>query len=1082
MGWLVGEANQQVSGMTSEVAEKTSSFLGIAVIARNRYDRKNLIPAMSAIPAIPAIFTTHRTRRSQSASNPGEAARRHANMRGGPTVLSKESSALSECLDHLAARNRYARPLSTYRLQFHSGFRFEDARRLAGYLHALGISHLYSSPVLQARAGSKHGYDITDHNQLNPEIGSHEDLQALVRELKNYGMGLILDFVPNHMGIGFGSNPWWQDVLANGRTSEFAEFFDLDWDPLKPELRDKLLLPILSDQYGAELDAGRIRLIFNDDGFWVDYFENRLPLDARTVPLIFEPVAAQLQTPEFEELRRLLGEFGSLPSHNSTDIEQVRQRRRAVGPLTAALHNLIRTTPGVRELVEKAVSLCNGRPGELRSFDALHRLLEAQVYRLANWRVSGEEINYRRFFDINDLIGLRMENPRVFAATHQLLRRLLAEDVVQGVRIDHCDGLLNPRQYMVRLQMLYAASQCVGAEPRPPLAENGVELDMQQVFGQHDWSRQRPPFYAVVEKILSPGEELPGEWLTDGTSGYEFATLVNGLFIDRANERLFTNLYHRFIGSSPDVDSLIYNSKKLIMNSSLASEVNVLAHVLDEISVNDRYARDFTRKSLRDVVQEAIACFPVYRTYIDERGQITDLDRAHINEAIVRAKRRNPDKAASGFDFLRDILLLKRRETEEESELYRKKRYFTLKFQQLTGPVMAKGLEDTAFYIYNRFIATNEIGGSPKQFGISVETFHQENRKRGERWPFSMLATSTHDTKRSEDVRARLDVLSEIPKAWGAQVFRWRRANRAKKRLLGDGRYVPDLNEEYLLYQTLVGTWPNGSMFASKDYVERIKQYMTKAVHEAKVNLSWISTDPAYVEALQHFVERILTPGTRSRPNSFLGQLQAFVPTVAFFGALNSLAQRLLMIGSPGNPDVYQGMELWDFSLADPDNRRPVDFALRQRLLAEVDRRAEGGNLTTLCAELLANFQDGRIKMWTTMQALRLRRERHELFHRGSYTPLAATGAKGGHVVAFAREHGGQFVVVAVPRLSLTLAGGAARAPLGELWEDTEIPVPANGSRSLENIFTGESLELSPTRTLSCREVFGHFPVALLVG
>jgi (1->4)-alpha-D-glucan 1-alpha-D-glucosylmutase len=884
------------------------------------------------------------------------------------------------------------------------------------------------------------------------------------------------------MGTGFGSNPWWQDVLANGRASEFAGFFDLDWDPLKPELRNKLLLAILSDQYGAELEAGHIGLMLNDDAFWIEYFDNRLPLDPTTIPLIFESVAAELHAAEFDELRRLLSELAGLPSHSATDMEQVQHRRRALPLLTASLISMLRNNWQMHELADKAVRQANGRPGELRSFDFLHRLLEAQTYRLANWRVSGEEINYRRFFDINDLVGLRMENPAVFAATHRLLRRLLADHAVQGIRIDHCDGLLNPRQYLVRLQMLYAASQCLGSEPRPPLAENGVELEMQESFGQRDCIKDRPLLYTVAEKVLSAGEELPSEWLVDGTSGYEFTSLVNGVFIDRSNARHFTNLYHRFTGSSPDVDLLIYNSKKLIMNSSLASEVNVLAHVLDEISTNDRYARDFTRKSLRDVIQETIACFPVYRTYIDERGQMTERDRAYINEAVSRAKRRNPDKAATSFDFLRDILLLKRRESEEESELYRKKVYFTLKFQQLTGPVMAKGVEDTAFYIYNRFVALNEVGGSLKQFGVSVDEFHRENQKRGERWPFAMLTTSTHDTKRSEDVRARLDVLSEMPKVWSAQVLRWRRTNRARKRLLGDGRYVPDLNEEYLLYQTLAGTWPFHPSAANNEYIERIKQYMVKAVHEAKVNLSWISPDPAYVEALQHFVERILAPGARSRPNSFLGQIQAFAPIVAFFGAINSLSLRLLMIASPGNPDIYQGMELWDFSLVDPDNRRAVDYALRERLLAELDRRAEAGNLPRLCAELLSTFQDGRVKMWTTMQALRLRRERHDLFHLGSYTALQASGAKRDHLIAYAREHNGQTVVVAVPRFSLTLAAGAVRAPLDELWEDTEIAAPTSVGNCFENVFTGETLNISPQRTLSCREVFAHFPVALLAG
>lgn len=1001
-------------------------------------------------------------------------------MRANPAVLTADTSGISECLDRLAAQKRSVRPVSTYRFQFNAGFRFEDARRLAGYLHALGISHLYSSPVLKARQGSQHGYDITDHNQLNPEIGTYEDLQDLVRELNNYGMGQVLDFVPNHMGIGFAANPWWQDVLANGRASEFAEFFDIDWNPLKPELHNKLLLPILGDQYGVELEQGRIRLALGDNGFRVEYYGTALPLDPRTIPMVFEPLSQEMH---HAELRNLLSGLKNLPSHSATDSEMVRQRRRAITPLTEALGALIANSPEVRSLAQRAAELCNGTPGDPRSFDNLHHLLEAQVYRLAHWRVSGEEINYRRFFDVNDLIGLRMENPRVFAATHELLRRLLADGIIQGLRIDHCDGLLNPRQYMIRLQMLYAASQCAGATPRPPLAENGIEQEVQQVFGQHDWMSRPAPLYTVVEKILQPGEDLPCEWPVDGTSGYEFTALVNNMFIDRRHERQFTSLYHRFTGLSQDVDTLVYNSKKLIMHASLASEVTVLAHMLDELSLSDRCARDYTRKELRDVIRETIACFPVYRTYIDERGELSERDRAYIHEAIVRAKRRNPDKAPASFDFLRDILLLRHKESEDQSELYRRKLYFTLKFQQLTGPVMAKGLEDTAFYVYNRFIALNEVGGSPKQFGVPVSEFHQANLKRQEQWPFSMLATSTHDTKRSEDVRARLDVLSEMPKAWTAQVLKWRKTNRTRKRMLSDGRSVPDSNEEYFLYQTLAGSWPFEMNAEARDaYVERIKQYMNKSVHEAKVNLSWINDDPAYVEALQQFMERILTPGTRRRANSFLEQIQAFVPVIAFFGAINSLAQRLLMIASPGNPDIYQGMELWHLSLVDPDNRRPVDYGLRQRLLSELDRQAESGDLVRLCSELLANYQDGRIKLWTTMQALRLRRDRRELFHEGRYTPLLGSGPKSEHLVAFAREHEGQVAIAAVPRLSYSLAGGAMRFPLGDLWNATGLPVPAHTPEFLENVFTGEKLKVDANRTLLCREVFAHFPVALLIG
>src|SRR2546421_11340280 len=438
----------------------------------------------------------------------------------------------------------------------------------------------------------------------------------------------------------------------------------------------------------------------------------------------------------------------------------------------------------------------------------LHLLLELQVYRLAFWRVSGEEINYRRFFDVNDLVGIKMENPEVFAATHKLIRRLLADGTIQGLRIDHCDGMFNPRQYLICLQMLYAASQCSGPEAAPPLAENGIELDIQRNFGQHPAILREAPLYVLVEKILEPGEELPDEWPVDGTSGYEFTNLVNGILIQQKNEREFTKIYHRFINGSADVDALIYNSKKLIMHSALSSEVNVLTNLLAEISSEDRRARDFTLKTLRDAIRETIACFPVYRTYIDERGEYTERDQGFIQKAIARAKRLNSGTAEAVFDFLQDTLLLHdSRKTEDESQ-YRRKLYFALKFQQLTGPVMAKGLEDTVCYVYNRFVSLNEVGGSPKYFGISVQDFHEANAKRAGRWPSSMLATSTHDTKRSEDARARLDVLSEMPKLWSAFVMRARRLNRNKKITISDGRVVPDGNEEYLLYQTLVGIWP----------------------------------------------------------------------------------------------------------------------------------------------------------------------------------------------------------------------------------------------------------------------------------
>jgi len=756
----------------------------------------------------------------------------------------------------------------------------------------------------------------------------------------------------------------------------------------------------------------------------------------------------------------------------------------------------------IAALVEDAVRYCNGRPGQPRSFDALHRLLEAQAYRVAHWRVSAEEINYRRFFDVNDLAGVRMENPQVFAETHRLLRRLLADGIVDGLRIDHPDGLLNPPQYFTRLQMLYAASQCSGPEPRAVVAENGVEVGIQQAFGEHDWIGELPPMFVAVEKILEPGEQLPREWPIDGTVGYDFLNLLNGVFIDQRNERIFTTLFRRFTGWTTDVASLIYASKKLVLNSAMAGELLVLTHLLGEISGTDRRARDFTRKALADAIRETIACFPVYRTYIDERGNISERDRAHIVEAIARARRRNESMPAAVFQFLRDTLLL-RLDARNPADTHRRALYFTLKFQQLTGPVMAKGLEDTACYAYNRLCSVNEVGGSPDQFGYPVDEFHRGNAIRAEHWPASMLTTSTHDTKRSEDVRARLNVLSEMPRVWPAHALRWRRLNRSKKRVIGDGRSVPDANEEYLLYQTLVGVWPwittspkrDESTDAEKaivskrrkrapvtindkpdEFVRRVQEYMTKAVHEAKMNLSWVNPNQEYVDALTDFIARLLD---RQHPG-FVAQFESFVAPVQFFGAVNSLAQKLLTLTSPGTPDIYQGNEVWDFSLVDPDNRRTVDFAQRRVMLRDLLRRAESGDLVSLCRELLARYTDGAIKMWITHRALAFRRGNSQLFHVEQYVPAYGAVEKQDHLVAFTRSAEKQMAVIAVPRLAYTLMKGEMGWPVGDAWGSAELGLPPRAPSEFENVFTGEVVRATPARSLLCREVFATLPVALL--
>ncbi|MFL6301500.1 MAG: malto-oligosyltrehalose synthase [Terriglobales bacterium] len=992
----------------------------------------------------------------------------------------------SEALDRLAARDARHRPLATYRLQFHAGFRFADALQLVDYFSALGISHLYSSPIFKARAGSTHGYDITDHNKLNPEVGTDEEFRAWTDVLKARGIGLVLDIVPNHVGIGE-HNPWWQDVLANGRSSRFAEYFDIDWSPLKPELENKVLLPVLGLQYGEELESGRIKLEF-DGEFYIAYYDKRFPLDVRSYNLLLEPALSKMRAehgeamPETKELDAWMIAARELAPHSTSDAEFAQQRRKQLPALKNWFKQIVSMEIGQRA-IEAALFIGNGYPGEPHSFDLLHRVLEAQPYRLAHWRVSAEEINYRRFFDINDLIGLRMENPHVFAHTHRLLRRLMAEGRVTALRVDHPDGLFNPVQYFTRLQMLFAASQISGPEPAGPVAENGIEESLQELYSSHPWLRQ-PPLSIYAEKILEPGEELPQEWPVEGTVGYEFGALLNGIFVDPKAERAFTNLFHRFTGISDDVETMLYESKKLILDVALSGELNVLTHLMEDLRSMDRHARDFTPKMLRDSLRECIACFPVYRTYVDERGTISESDRMHITRAIVRAKRRNPGMPAQVFDFLRDILLLQR-QSRDKLDTRRRQLYFTLRFQQLTGPVMAKGFEDTVFYVYNRFVALNEVGGSPQRFGTSLDEFHSANMKRQQQWPGGMLSTSTHDTKRSEDVRARLDVLSEMPRTWSAHVHRWRRLNRAKKRVTSDGRSVPDGNEEYLLYQTLVGSWPWELNDTNRgEYVARIQQYMTKGVHEAKVNLSWVNQNPEYIEALTGFIDSVLQPkSANGRVNPFVQDIQAFVPGIAFFGAINSLTQTLLKLTAPGVPDVYQGAELWDFSLVDPDNRRPVDFARRKKLLEELQTRAATGDLASLAAELTANPQDGRIKLWTTMGALGARRTHAELFRSGDYLPVYGRGKGREHVAGFARYNPRtlEAAISLAPRFAFTLMRGEPKMPLGDVWGDTEIALPPGIEGEFVNLLTGEVVRTTSSRSLLCREVFASFPVALLL-
>jgi (1->4)-alpha-D-glucan 1-alpha-D-glucosylmutase len=950
-------------------------------------------------------------------------------------------------------------PGATYRLQFNRSFTFRDARQWIQYFADLGVTHCYGSPYLKARSGSPHGYDILDHNALNPEIGSEEEFDEFVSELQDHGLRQILDVVPNHMGVAACENAWWMDVLEHGPNSPYASFFDIDWMPLKPDLAHKVLLPVLGDQFGKVLEDQQLVLKHIDGSFCVQYHDHRFPIATQSLAILLrhriDALQAQLgsDNPDMLEYHSILTAIGHLPARTETESEKVSELRREKEVIKRRIAELQLASSEVRTFIEENVRIFNGTPGDPRSFDLLDRLLQEQAYRLAHWRVAADEINYRRFFDVNELAAICMENREVFDRAHDLIFKLLAARKIHGLRIDHPDGLYDPAEYLRRLHETYAAQ-----------------------------SFSPSPLYVVVEKILEPAERLPETWLVHGTTGYEFLNLVNGIFVDRSHVRDFDRIYAQFIRRHVSFRDLVYECKKLIMQVSMSSEISVLGHQLDRISEQDRWSRDFTLNSLTATISEIIACFPVYRTYITESG-VLDRDRRYIETAAARVKRKNPAISSYVVDFVRDTLLLKYPANADEPAKAALRR-FVGKFQQVTGPVMAKGVEDTAFYVYNRLVSLNEVGGDPDKFGVSVAAFHQHNLERQAHWPFSLLATSTHDTKRGEDVRARINVLSEIPREWKAHLFRWSRLNQRRK-LNVDAEPAPSRNDEYLLYQTLIGTWPfkPPSGPARQAYIERIQQYMVKATREAKVHTSWISPNDAYEQATRAFISAILG----EKPNSaFLADFSLFAQRIADAGIWNSLSQTMLKLTCPGVPDLYQGSDLWDFRLVDPDNRQPVDFALRKELLQALQNSIDAAwwDLTDLAQELMTHRYDGRIKLYVLLRSLRCRRGHPDLFMSGSYVPLEASGTKKEHVCAFARRHEGKTIIAVVPRLSTRLTGEAGTAPLGQVWEDTSISLPdALRPIRFRNVFTCEVIDppsSADNGEVRMASILRTFPVALL--
>ncbi len=873
---------------------------------------------------------------------------------------------------------------ATYRLQLRAEFGFADAAATTAYLAELGVTHAYVSPYLQAAAGSTHGYDVVDHDRVNEELGGAEGHAELIAALAAAGLGQLLDIVPNHMAVRPG-NRWWWDVLENGPSSLYASYFDVDWEPTDERLRNRVLLPVLADRYGHAVDAGQIQVEREGGSFFVTYGDQRFPAAPRSLDGLLRRAG---EVASSDDLVSMGDAFEALPPAGATDRASVDRRHRDKEALRRWLARLLDEDPAAAAAVDQAVAAVKADPVQL------DELLQRQNYCLAYWGTARRELDYRRFFDITELAGLRVEDPEVFGDTHRLILRWLGDGSLDGVRVDHVDGLRDPEQYLRRLRSA------------------------------------APDAWVVVEKILEEGERLPPSWPCEGTTGYDFTNLVTGLFVDPDGEEALTSIYVSLTGEPASWDEVARQSKELVVRDVLASELDRLTELFVHVASGHRATRDYTRWELREALASLLVAFRVYRTYVAAGRAPTDQDRRYVADAVAAAVARRPDLDRPLFEFLASVLVL---DVDGPAE-----RELALRFQQASGPVMAKGVEDTAFYRYNRFVALNEVGGDPGRFGVSVEEFHSTNAERQARWPLALLATSTHDTKRSEDVRARLCLLSEDAERWGKAVERW--------------PHKIDRNAEYLLYQTLVGAHPLDA--------DRAVEYMTKASKEAKQHTSWVEPNADYDEALTAFVKEVIAD------EQFAADLEAFVAPLVRPGWVNSLSQQVLKLTAPGVPDVYQGTELWDLSLVDPDNRRPVDYDLRRRLL---------GSDVGPASAWRDDAGSGLPKLVLTERALRLRRRIPSAFGpEGAYEPLEVRGDHADHVVAFLRRGAEGAAVTVVPRLILSVLGAEMCGDRTFLRQEAELRVPTGEWRSeLTGIRFGGGW-------IPVGELLVDFPVALL--
>jgi (1->4)-alpha-D-glucan 1-alpha-D-glucosylmutase len=918
----------------------------------------------------------------------------------------------------------------------------------------LGITDIYSSPIFKAQPASSHGYDITDPRCLNPELGTEGEFDTLTSTLRDHGMGFMLDIVPNHMSAS-PENPFWMDLLENGRFSPFTCFFDVDWNPPCKKLRNRILLPILGTPYPEALQNGELRLSLEKGGLSLNYFNRQFPIDIKSMVVILSHRISSLEKGTSsantipEKLRNIVDGMNALLPHDRFDTTRATEDYDRRQLLKKELLVLLNESPEIQKLLKRNIDLFNGEKGVPDRINLLDKLLQQQPYYLTFWRTGRNALNYRRFFDIDGLIGVKVENPLVFDASHALILRLIQEGKITGLRIDHIDGLYDPLQYLNRLQHRAAAKAKKAGKS--------------------------PGMYIIVEKILADDEPLSDGWPVYGTTGYDYLNLVNTLFIDTEGMRIVNSTYSKFIGEEDTFDDVVYNKKRQVIDELFAADFNTLVHQLEHLVKKRNSNNIVTCMQLKKALATITACLPVYRTYINGKS-VNSRDRLYIERSIQKAQQREPNVDGRAMSFIESVLLFKHQVTCNVDYLEDCLR-FVMRWQQVTGAVMAKGFEDTALYTYNRLVSLNDVGSDPESKGLSIEEFHHKNVHRQSQWPHTMNTTSTHDTKRGEDVRVRLNVLSELADEWENRLLQWNKWNLPAKQTVA-GKPVPEPSMEVLIYQTLLGAWPN-SKGEQPDFIDRFKSYLIKGAREAKTNTSWLLNNMAYEDALLVFTDSILE---RSTHNKFLADFLEFQRKIAFYGALNSLAQVVLKATSPGVPDFYQGTELWDLNLVDPDNRRPIDYQKRIKLLENFILE-EGRGEASLARNLLNSWEDGAVKLYTTYKILTMRRDYTDLFRGGDYIPLQIDGHRQENICAFSRFKDSRWTVVVVPRLWTRLVPFGT-PPLGkQTWGNDLLLIPDSAPKNWSNIFTHENLHASTSgNCLPLSQILSTFPVAVLLG